>query len=82
MTSYLTAGECPSDWKSFRDKCYFVSEKKKTYIGAQVECERDGGTLTSVLDKGEQEFINGKLELTGGSKGVFSSLSRMSGFVS
>ena len=39
------------------DMCYHVSDKEASYKDAKKKCENKGGSLTSVLDKKENEFL-------------------------
>ena len=52
---------CPVDWQARRQSCYFVNDTVSiTYSEALSACNDIGGTLTSVLDQDEQNFLIGE----------------------
>ena len=57
---------CPRGWKSNGDYCYnaVTSNKTFTYSKARSECLAENATLTSVTNREEQNFLNGKYRLT------------------
>ena len=55
---------CPLDWQPFRQSCYLVNgSASATYSDALSACNATGGTLTSVLDQEEHDFLISKSEL-------------------
>nr|XP_034985129.1 macrophage mannose receptor 1-like isoform X2 [Zootoca vivipara] len=56
-------GECPSskgyakDWIPFQTHCYQFYPVSKTWSAAFIRCAQLGGTLTSIEDLAEQEFL-------------------------
>ncbi|XP_062596888.1 C-type lectin domain family 17, member A-like isoform X2 [Saccostrea cucullata] len=35
----LTCADCPTGWKNFQDKCYFLSHTLETWTGASIICQ-------------------------------------------
>ncbi|GFS11092.1 mannose-binding protein C [Elysia marginata] len=52
--------DCPQDWVIRMDNkhCYKLYEVRRNYSAAAADCASMSGTLTTVKDKEEQEFVN------------------------
>ena len=62
LVAVLNTG-CPENWQTHDEFCYLVNEQAThTYEEARIECTNSGGTLASVLDQDEQDFLDGKSE--------------------
>jgi len=65
--SHVVASDCEDGWEENGGKCYFFSQEKWTWVGAEEECKRNYGShLASVNDLQTDLFIGRKLK-TGGS---------------
>ncbi|XP_038070890.1 macrophage mannose receptor 1-like isoform X2 [Patiria miniata] len=52
------SNSCPSGWAEYNSHCYYASTSKKTWYAAELHCETEGGgTLVSVDDDAEHEFL-------------------------
>uniref|UniRef100_A0A3B3QXU9 C-type lectin domain-containing protein n=1 Tax=Paramormyrops kingsleyae TaxID=1676925 RepID=A0A3B3QXU9_9TELE len=49
---------CPLGWKSFNSKCYYISDKKKSWVDSQMDCRQRGADLVVIDSKEEQIFLS------------------------
>ncbi|KAM8728032.1 macrophage mannose receptor 1-like isoform 2-T2 [Acanthopagrus schlegelii] len=68
-------GFCPDDpdiftfrgqtvsWLPFRGYCYLFLKRNADWPSASAECAREGGTLASIVDPDEQEFIHSNIQM-------------------
>ncbi|MFT7812315.1 macrophage mannose receptor 1-like [Arapaima gigas] len=67
-------GNCPEStleqtWLPFRDHCYtFKNFERDSWGDASVECIQNGGSLVSILNPAENEFIKTHIEMTNNGK--------------
>uniref|UniRef100_A0A8B9S6C0 Lymphocyte antigen 75 n=1 Tax=Apteryx owenii TaxID=8824 RepID=A0A8B9S6C0_APTOW len=55
-------GDCPKDWLRFRDKCFLkMNPKSLTFNAANEKCVTFGGSLPSISNQAEQDFITSLL---------------------
>merc|ERR1712032_249512 len=55
--------KCEDGWEEEGGKCYFFSQDKLTWVGAEEECKGSHGShLASVTDQQTHDFIVRKLE--------------------
>ncbi|XP_052254421.1 macrophage mannose receptor 1-like [Dreissena polymorpha] len=52
---------CNVGWLPYKNNCYRIIRNPSTWQDAQITCGRNGGTLASILDQNEQNFIQGNL---------------------
>ena len=59
----VVGSNCEDGWEGDGGKCYFFSEVKDTWVGAEEECKmRNGSHLASVTDQQTDDFIARKLK--------------------
>merc|ERR1711971_89700 len=59
----VVASDCEDGWEENGGKCYFFSQDKRTWVGADEECNmKNGSHLASVTDQQTNDFIAGKLK--------------------
>ncbi|XP_066432056.1 lymphocyte antigen 75 isoform X2 [Eleutherodactylus coqui] len=53
-----SSGSCPKKWELFGNKCFVkIPEENITYSDASNRCHEHGGTLPSISNQREQDFI-------------------------
>ncbi|XP_041864210.1 lymphocyte antigen 75 [Melanotaenia boesemani] len=63
---------CEKNSLSFRNKCYTLMKRKSaSFIGANEDCQSVKGTLVTILDRVEQDFINTLLPSMGNMSGIW-----------
>ncbi|XP_067324627.1 regenerating islet-derived protein 4-like [Anolis sagrei] len=57
------AGDCPKEWKIYKDVCYGVIQTSETWSDAEVDCQSRGlgGHLASILGQSEVAMIAGMI---------------------
>ena len=59
----VVASDCEAGWEENGGKCYFFSQDRRTWVGADEECNmKNGSHLASVTDQQTNDFIAGKLK--------------------
>ena len=54
---YIADYECEPGWEFFDMSCYKISEDVKNYTSAENDCIQEGGHLTSIHSKEENDFL-------------------------
>ncbi|XP_071348972.1 macrophage mannose receptor 1-like [Trachinotus anak] len=55
-------GSCPTYWKKFNSKCYFINNNLKlTWDGARKQCQKMGGNLASIASRNVQVFLTAQM---------------------
>uniref|UniRef100_A0A3Q2DIQ0 CD209 antigen-like protein E n=1 Tax=Cyprinodon variegatus TaxID=28743 RepID=A0A3Q2DIQ0_CYPVA len=52
---------CPTHWRYFKTKCYFVSTVKKNWTESRRACISEGADLVIINNHEEQSFVHGML---------------------
>ena len=59
----VVASDCEAGWEENGGKCFFFSQERRTWKGAEEECKmRNGSHLASVTDQEANDFIAGKVK--------------------
>ncbi|XP_034257827.1 macrophage mannose receptor 1-like isoform X1 [Pantherophis guttatus] len=53
--------KCPDGWVGYAKHCYRLNRDRKTWKGASVSCQKDGGHLLSIHDIEEYSFVFSQL---------------------
>ncbi|XP_060586405.1 uncharacterized protein LOC132742102, partial [Ruditapes philippinarum] len=53
---------CPTDWKSYGNRCYVLLQTKQSWYDARASCKGQGGDLASPNSQAEQDFVFSLLE--------------------
>ncbi|XP_033633182.1 lymphocyte antigen 75-like [Asterias rubens] len=51
------SNNCASGWAEYNSKCYFAGVSRKSWYDAELYCETQGGSLVTVDDEAEHEFL-------------------------
>ena len=60
LIKFNCVSECEDGWKEHGGKCYFFSDEKWSWVGAEEECKRNHGNgshLASVTDQQTDDFL-------------------------
>ncbi|XP_077393803.1 uncharacterized protein LOC144030999 [Festucalex cinctus] len=49
--------KCPTDWRRYKDQCYYFSNDYRIQRDAVYACQIKGGLLTSIWDRNEQNWL-------------------------
>ena len=63
LLSFADSYICPSNWKLYKENCYYFS--KSQYVdwhNAVLACEAVNGSLTSIQDVNENNFIAAEMK--------------------
>ncbi|XP_048853158.1 CD209 antigen-like protein A [Brienomyrus brachyistius] len=55
---YAEEHRCPVGWNSFSLKCYYISDKKNSWVDSQKDCRERGADLVVIDSNEEQIFIS------------------------
>ncbi|XP_073468137.1 killer cell lectin-like receptor subfamily B member 1B allele C isoform X2 [Aquarana catesbeiana] len=56
---------CPDLWISINDKCYFISENKKSHVDSYRDCTERGSRLATVKEETIRRLIQRLVTITG-----------------
>ncbi|XP_061173289.1 C-type lectin domain family 3 member A-like [Saccostrea echinata] len=57
----LVNAECPTGWKNFHNKCYFLSHTLETWIGASIICQSFHSKLAEPKTKSEIGYLSSEV---------------------